>query len=120
MSKHTPAPWFVLGDDKVGCVSGFVAFMTCNPRTIDETRLQNESWLDMRNRTAQDRADLSEEVKSNARLIAAAPELLEALKGAVAELLAVVNSLNAEQMPHDGDEFHERLNAAIAAIAKAT
>jgi hypothetical protein len=57
---------------------------------------------------------------ADARLIAAAPELLEALKGAVTELLAVVNSLNAEQMPHDGDDFHERLGAALAAIAKAT
>jgi hypothetical protein len=106
MSKHPPAPWFVLGDDKVGCVSGFVAFMTCNPRTIDETRLQNESWLDMRNRTAQDRADLSEEVKSNARLIAAAPELLEALKACAAAA-----------------NFHDRLKAranAEAVIAKAT
>ena len=55
-----------------------------------------------------------------ANLIAAAPELLDALKGAVTELLAVVNSLNAEQMPHDGDDFHERLGAALAAIAKAT
>ena len=45
-------------------------------------------------------------------------ELVEALRGTVQEMLSVVASLNAEQMPHDGDEFHERLEKARAALAK--
>ena len=45
-------------------------------------------------------------------------ELVEALRGTVQEMISVVASLNAEQMPHDGDEFHERLEKARAALAK--
>ena len=45
-------------------------------------------------------------------------ELVEALRGTFQEMLSVVASLNAEQMPHDGDEFHERLEKARAALAK--
>ena len=52
------------------------------------------------------------------RLHALNAELVEALRGTVAEMLSVVASLNAEQMPHDGDEFHERLEKARAALAK--
>ena len=45
-------------------------------------------------------------------------ELVKALRGTCQEMLSVVASLNAEQMPHDGDEFHERLEKARAALAK--
>ena len=45
-------------------------------------------------------------------------ELVKALRGTFQEMLSVVASLNAEQMPHDGDEFHERLEKARAALAK--
>ena len=40
----------------------------------------------------------------------------EALKGVTAELESVLVDLNNERMPHDGDEFHERLSAAQAAL----
>jgi hypothetical protein len=45
-------------------------------------------------------------------------ELVKALRGTFQEMLSVLASLNAEQMPHDGDEFHERLEKARAALAK--
>ena len=44
-------------------------------------------------------------------------KLFYALLGTVRELESVLLSLNAEKMPHDGDEFHERLNAAKQALA---
>ena len=52
------------------------------------------------------------------RLHALNAELVEALRGTVQEMISVVASLNAEQMPHDGDEFHERLEKARTALAK--
>lgn len=44
-------------------------------------------------------------------------ELLMALKGTYQELQEVLGDLNDDRMPHDGDEFHERLEKARAAIA---
>jgi len=64
MSKHTPGPWFAVGaqveieDDSVPDIC------TCDPQ------MMRQSHLDWHPRT----------VEANARLIAAAPELLEALE----------------------------------------
>jgi hypothetical protein len=44
-------------------------------------------------------------------------KLAEALRGCFKEMLAVVQALNNEQMPHDGDAFHEHLEAARTALA---
>jgi len=101
MSAHTPGPWVILGDN-VGCATGHVAFTTCNPRTIDETKADGESWLDMRDRTKAAREALAKEVMANARLIAAAPDMLAALQAAQKVL------------------YHEELVIVSAAIAKAT
>ena len=51
-----------------------------HPIEPDETRLENESWFDMMNRISPELKKRDEELKANARLIAAAPEMLEALK----------------------------------------
>jgi len=64
MSKHTPGPWFAVGaqveieDDSVPDIC------TCDPQVM------RQSHLDWHPKT----------VEANARLIAAAPELLEALE----------------------------------------
>ena len=83
MSKHTPGPWKAQGET-ISCATGYVAFATCNLRTLDETRNEGESWLDMRVRTSGDREELKMQVIANARLIAAAPELYAALECALA------------------------------------
>jgi hypothetical protein len=102
-AKHTPGPWFVPFRER----GNLYVEAKIRPGWLQEVAACGPT-------------EIQGQQAANARLIAAAPELLEALKGAVTELLAVVNSLNAEQMPHDGDDFHERLGAALAAIAKAT
>ena len=48
--------------------------------TVDETRLQNESWLDMRKRTEPERIACYIEQKANTLLISKAPEMLEMLQ----------------------------------------
>ena len=65
--KHTPGPWSVeKGDPECGNYGWYV----CHPDTVDE-----ESAI----------CNLSVEAEANARLIAAAPELLEALKECITD-----------------------------------
>ena len=89
MNKHTPGPWFAVGaqveieDDSVPDIC------TCDPQVM------RQSHLDWHPRT----------VEANARLIAAAPELLEALDD-------IIGMARAGRMVHV-------INRAKAAIAKA-
>lgn len=95
MSKHTPGPWIAvgsmveIGDDEVPDVC------TCNPQLFGQGHLPITS----------------EREYANAHLIAAAPELLEALKRLIATGL-------------DEREYHEFMSNpahyARAAINKAT
>lgn len=104
--KHTPGPWRVADDGSIGTIlsiDGTVVAQAqqCRPRTHDPLHLER---------------------KANARLIAAAPELLEALK----------STMNHIKMLEEGIEDLRQLGAtaqfcgvsfshaeAIAAIAKA-
>ena len=52
------------------------------------------------------------------RLEAANAELLEALKGTTQELMDVLYDINNDRVPFDGDEFHEHLEAGMAAIKR--
>lgn len=82
---------------------GFTSILT--PR-VDQTRLDGESWIDMRDRIKQ---DLIEE-KANAKLIAAAPDLLYA----IIDLVEIVDTL-----PED-KSLITALDNARKAIDKAT
>jgi len=77
-----------------------------SPRSEDDEILNGESWLSMRNRTKQDRIDIKEEMDANAKLIAAAPELLEAL-------INLVNQIENEHVSEFMDEFSEQADKAI-------
>ena len=72
--KATPGPW-----DAVG----FGGYVTVNsvrfPVDPDEDRLEGESWLDMRERTEQERREAKAERLANMTLQKAAPELYEQL-----------------------------------------
>ena len=64
-------------------------------RKYDDTRLDGESWLSMRRRTEQDRKDIEDEQAANAKLIAAAPELLK-------EAINILSKLQSETEPVNG------------------
>lgn len=61
---------------EVVCLLGFL-------RQPDKSQLEGESWLDMRKRTLPIREDIENEIEYNLKLIASAPELLEALQGMI-------------------------------------
>jgi hypothetical protein len=72
MSKHTKGPWFVESDDKtpiyVSPVDRYEQIAICNVMVIDEDDSESGDWIN------------GEQTKANARLIAAAPDLLHALQ----------------------------------------
>ena len=83
-AQHTPGPWAYSEDGKIftGNVSELLAtawFPKKMPDTRDE-RLKGESWINAYDRLAPQRALIKSEMKANARLIASAPDLLDALK----------------------------------------
>ena len=83
-------------------------------RKTDETRLSGESWLDMRKRTAAQReVDTKIEPEANAKLMAAAPEMLDVL-------ISIVHDYEGDGMEgmRARDEVFYRL--AQQAIKKAT
>lgn len=72
---HTPGPWRECGHEKKGCVCRQVWSLPTDCLVAVALMAADESF------TAGDGLTDIEEAKANARLIAAAPELLEALEG---------------------------------------
>jgi len=124
-SKHTPGPWEVSHGGH-GSPHGFV---------IDEYYVLNRTVADDV-AIAADIVDPATQMPSeaNARLIAAAPELLEALKGLLDDVQGLMSESEGVAGLHrngdvadwasldEGGRFERlsNMSAAIAAIAKAT
>lgn len=76
MSTHTPGPWAVSIDDTGGNFSGWPSVQAAPERDVSVVHragFKQEFWGDLSQR----------ECLANARLIAAAPDLLAALKAVV-------------------------------------
>ena len=97
-TQHTPGPWIVGGP--VNDIGDFRIFSETKQDTLYCT--VEVGWG----------SQAKEIAAANARLIAAAPDLLEALQAITA---GVIEGLNSE-----GDYMHARVKEARAAIAKAT
>lgn len=111
-ATHTPGPWVVRDTgDQVLAPDGFpvanIEYMAVLPHW-DVHYPEAQHWSRMEGKTFVERSDA--EVAANARVIAAAPDLLAALMALAATI---------PQMDQNGDAAHEWL-AARAAIAKAT
>lgn len=112
MSKHTSGPWVIYGEDEVsdGVPTVEIATGGDNYQCIANVAA---SWVD-------DDLIINDETYANARLIAAAPEMLEALKRAEK---FIQNGLELGYIrmpdPEVPDPAHQTLPAIQAAIAKA-
>ena len=112
-SKHTPGPWHITGPSSGKGPSddgGDYAIRSCGNYIIAEAihKVDHNTY---------------EPAESNARLIAAAPEMLEALNWLVSEVRATM-SLAEESMRESAGNTNikcllDRLTQAEAAIAKA-
>lgn len=108
--NHTPGPW---DQSKIGYVYKNGVLM---PPAPDETRAPGESWLDMRKRIAPEIAAREKECAANAKLTAAAPELLEALQ-MVASKIKPGDDRPGDTFADFDDEETEQI---FVALAKAT
>ena len=101
-AKHTPGPWFIFGNGH--CVGG----ANTDATTLNEHPTAGIAMCGMARRDPA-------ECTANARLIAAAPDLLEALQAAY-DALGISYPLHSSDM----DKRGAVLAQARAAIAKAT
>jgi hypothetical protein len=110
--QHTPGPWFFREDIPAIGVEGDGCFEILDHENPSAANVlcTRQPWLEKR-----------DEMVANARLMSAAPELLEALKG----YMEAVNTMNAAMK--DGLNVHGAISGLIgaednakAAIAKAS
>ncbi|CAB4156064.1 hypothetical protein UFOVP673_37 [uncultured Caudovirales phage] len=107
MSKHTPGPWSIFTDDKHKHNAGIEAenFSIVTIGYFDETPGIDDSGV---------KGNTEEEALANAHLIAAAPDLLEALE----KCAAVIGAPQEGHWATD-DEVNDAYDSAVAAINKA-
>lgn len=115
MTKFTEGPWQVKLSSFEGIESASVmyphGFLTSsNVIPVDETRVDGESWLSMRNRTAEQRKNNELESIANMYLIAAAPEMHDDLQDYIALLRILL-----PQYPY----LKEKLDKALSTDKKA-
>lgn len=84
-AKFTPGPWQLKQNEnckhkdlQVWTKHGYM--VGTKVIKVDETRLDGESWLDMRERTEAKREQAKEEANANVALIACAPDMYEMLE----------------------------------------
>ncbi len=108
MSGHTPGPWHI--DNRHFCDYGEF-YISCGDYIVARAHGQTQSC--------------ETEAEGNARLIAAAPELLEALRALIphaghAETCGDMDAYNGNPIPTCDCGLDSALDHALVAIAKAT
>lgn len=112
--KHTPRPWRVIIDDTGGPNSGWPLCISADDDEDKTVVRQGGQWP-----YEWDAAMSQREAVANAHLIATAPDLLDALKGAIGAL-EFSQDFHRDLGNEDQAFAADRLDAARAAIAKAT
>jgi len=108
MSGHTPGPW--IAGDRTDCIAAGDVCVVCFGHDYDDyggvRARAPEPW---------ELAPYQAEANANARLIAAAPDLLEACRLAMPFIEAIYREHGRAYLPNSGDA----LEVVQAAIAKA-
>lgn len=110
MNKHTPGPWAAHFDNSWNQWS----VRSANTADLAEAPLYYELADRIGGHVRGERFDNYSEIEANARLIAAAPELLEALEQLKCEV--ILSDVDMDYIEH---HFRPWLDKAAAAIAKA-
>lgn len=124
-TKHSPIPWIV-GDNGT-CIEkhGKLIASAWFPWKVDDTRLEGESWLDMRDRTEPDRERMVNEQQANAEFICRAVnshyDLVEALRNleVAANTVRQCYENKPEKFSHSLDLLRRRSVEARSIMAKA-
>lgn len=77
--KGTKGKWIIEDSMIKNESKEVVAFTTTLSKRVDDSRLENESWIDMRARIKPELEECATEKQANALLISKAPEMLEIL-----------------------------------------
>ena len=109
MSEHTKGPWEVARTD---------AGIIVRTESVKKTRAGASRYAAIGGFDRSDPEQLAEAL-ANARLIAAAPELLEALEGAIPALVECERAYRRIGAAVGHGEFMRKLERARVAIAKA-
>lgn len=112
-AKHTPGPWLFEKDGRITSANGWMlasAHPTKRAPDAQSEREPGESWIDAYERLEPERNEIKAQTEANARLIAAAPELLEALN----------ESIEREYNPFEPDNQSNRYKRLCALRHAAT
>ena len=104
MSKHTPGPWFVEADG-AGVYVMTETMMVASPSPMDRHPTDSDEYID------------GPETEANARLIAAAPDLLDALQ-AIEPFIPTTSAADGGAAAYSANV--RAADMVRAAIAKAT
>ena len=113
-TKHTKGEWVQVNKSQIFNENhhGILAFTGFNYDSDQvEVRDEGESWLSMRKRTEEVRVKAEEEQLANAKLIAAAPDLLEACM-AIKDYFTDPNLVNDLQINDELDIVQEAIKKA--------
>lgn len=118
-AQHTPGPWHYSKGGRAHAESGALLASAWHPEQMpdaNDERQLGESWLDARDRLAPERDRIEAEMEANARLISAAPELLDCLENLFATVMGECRQLLDEDSGGNSALYMQ----IKAAIAKAT
>ena len=104
-AKFTKGEWIVLvesGNAKVYYPHGVLT--SENVIKVDDSRLDGESWIEMRERTEPEREAAKAESNANMHLIAAAPEMYEMLSS-LSEMMPMLDEQTHPQIEMDSVKY---------------